>query len=389
MRILSNSENSNITSLLPGEVATFAVFKDENDLEEVTINADTAQINVYKWEDGAVERASLLKSGYDLDSNNPETVQLFLENATIGIEGYVPWDKKLPAENFEPNGLLSDTDWSSNAPYKKPVCLTLWQGHPDSADSSPLTKWTSSFVPESKQGQNEGAREYDSYSTVSYLKSNYNRILNTSERDLMIGFGWSVEMQAPGARANERIHLIEFNNRALVHSNQHGQGTLFDIKQKYSSGNYFSNDGDTLADGGAAFKSDIQLKINDYYKGEFKYIVNDKNFTFNNWNSEYSPNSPKAFPDFFSLPSTADQPIPGNFNQLDDVSARASLLGFENSNKIIQSEPIFDLSDIPDFKDLEVPASKGQGKGWFFNGRTLCWFSIYREVYRFSSGGSI
>jgi len=365
LRILSNSEDSSITSLLPGEVATFAVFKDESDLEDVIINDGTAQINVYKWEDGAVERASLLMSGYDLDSNNPESVQLFLENATMGIEGYVhvPVEDKLPAENFEPNGLLSDTDWPSNAPYKKPVCLTLWQGHPDSANSSPLTKWTSSFVPSG--GEFEGSREYDSYTTVSYLKSNYNRILSTSERDLMIGFGWSVGMTAPGARANERIHLIEFNNRALVHSNQHGKGNLFGEAQKYSSSNYFDNDRGIFTAGGSAFKTDIQLKINDYYKGQFQYAVNDKNFTFNNRNDNYSPNPPKAFPDFFTLPSTADQPIPGNFNQLDDVSARASLLGFENSNKIIPTEPIFDLSDIPDFKDLEVPASKGQERVGF------------------------
>ncbi|MDA8989476.1 hypothetical protein N9H22_03320 [Opitutales bacterium] len=363
LRILSNSEDSSITSLLPGEVATFAVFKDENDLEDVTINDGTAQINVYKWEDGAVERASLLKSGYDLDSKNPESVQLFLENATIGIEGYVPWNKKLPAEKFERDGNLSKKGWASSEPYKKPVCLTLWQGHPDRADSTPLTKWTSSFVPSG--GAVEVSREYDSYTTVSYLKSNYNRLLITSERDLMIGVGWSVEMTAPGARANERIHLIEFNNRALVHSNQHGKGNLFAVTQKYSSSHYFDNDGATLAGGNDSFRADIQIKINDYYKGQFQYTVNDKNFSFNNWNNEYSPNSPKAFPDFFMLPSTADQPIPGNFNQLDDVSARASLLGFENSNKIIQKEPIFDLSLNPDFEDLEVPASKGQERVGF------------------------
>ena len=59
----------------------------------------------------------------------------------------------------------------------------------------------------------------------------------------MIGFGWSVEMNVPGSRSNERIHLIEFNNRALVHSNQHGKGQIFDNLQKYSSQSFFDNDG--------------------------------------------------------------------------------------------------------------------------------------------------
>ena len=173
LRILSNLEDTNKTTLLPGEVATFATFKDANDLEDVTLRNKTAEINIYKWQDDAVERASLLKSGYEMDLKDPETVQVFLESASMGIEGYIPWDKKLPAEKFEPDGSISETDWSSSDPYKNPVCLTLWKGHPDNSNSSPLTKWTSHFVPGG--GDYETSREYDSYSTVSYLKSNYDR----------------------------------------------------------------------------------------------------------------------------------------------------------------------------------------------------------------------
>ncbi|MDC3284114.1 hypothetical protein OAV01_02455 [Opitutales bacterium] len=356
LQILSNSQDTNKTTLLPGEVATFATFKDANDLEEVTLNGKTALINIYKWQEGSVERASLLKSGYDMDLQDPETVQVFLESASIGIEGYVPWNKKLPAEKFERDGNLSKKDWASSKPYKKPVCLTLWKGHPDNSNSSPLTKWTSSFV---------AGGDYDSYSTVSYLKSNYDRILTTSQRDLMIGFGWSVEMTTPGSRSNERIHLIEFNNRALVHSNQHGKGQIFNNNKKYSSKSFFNNDGATYDAGGQEFRSDIQLKINDKYTEEFDYNVSGKIFIFNNTNPLYEPNPSKAFPDFFSLPKIADQLIPENFNILTDVSARAELLGFGDTNKTDPDVPYFAIKDNPDLEDIAVPASIGKERVGF------------------------
>ena len=128
-------------------------------MEEVTLRNKTAEINIYKWQDDAVERASLLKSGYEMDLKDPETVQIFLESASMGIEGYIPWDGKLPAEKFEPDGSISETDWSSRG-FKNPKCLTLWKGHPDNSNSSPLTKWTSQFVPGG--GEYESRREYDS-----------------------------------------------------------------------------------------------------------------------------------------------------------------------------------------------------------------------------------
>ena len=191
-------------------------------------------------------------------------------------------------------------------------------------------------------------------------------ILSTSQRELMIGFGWSVEMTIPGSRSNERIHLIEFNNRALVHSNQHGKGQIFDNIQKYSSKSFFDNDGAIFDAGGQAFRTDIQLKINDAYTGQFDYTVNDKRFIFNNTSPSYNPNPPKAFPDFFSLPPIADQPIPENFNIVTDISARASLLGFGNTNKINSGEPIFEIADNPYLEDLDVPASIGQERVGFF-----------------------
>ena len=34
----------------------------------------------------------VIKSGYEMDLKDPETVQIFLESASMGIEGYIPWD---------------------------------------------------------------------------------------------------------------------------------------------------------------------------------------------------------------------------------------------------------------------------------------------------------
>ena len=291
---------------------------------------------------------------------------LFLESRSLGVAGYKATKKeKMIAEKFDAMGNLINTGWASNSEFENPVCLTLWQGHPDVEESKCITKWTSSFVPSGNSQDYEMGREYDSYSTVSYLKSNLDRIKSTSSRSLMLGFGWSVEMNALGGKSNERIPLVEFNPRALVHSNQHGQGGWFGNTNKYSSKNYFENDS-IAAGGNDTFKYDVQLQVDDFYREQFSYEVNGKTFVFNTFNSQYKPQKPKSYPDVFELPETADQEIPGTFNTTENVISRSVLLGLTQTNKINSGIPIFPASSNLDFVNLEVPASQGLERVGFF-----------------------
>ena len=62
-----------------------------------------------------------------------------------------------------------------------------------------------------------------------------------------------------------REYIEQFNNRALVHSNQHGKGQIFDNLQKYSSKVFLIMTVQFLMRV-AKRSTDIQLKINDAYR---------------------------------------------------------------------------------------------------------------------------
>jgi hypothetical protein len=88
--------------------------------------------------------------------------------------------------------------------------------------------------------------------------------------------------------------------------------------------------------------------------------VNDKTFPFN------KPENKKKFPDIFSLPSVAVDPVPTSFNSSSNVFDRANLLGFGETNKTKNGPPIFDPNDNPEFLNPQVPASIGQERSGFF-----------------------
>jgi hypothetical protein len=362
VRIMQNPNDLDPPSLLPGEVATFAVYIDGDNLEEVDIDGSVASVNVYKWESGAVERASLLKSGVQIDSNTPESVILQLKTEALGIAGYSSHSGKLPAEKFNPDGSKSNSPWGNNAPYADPICLTLWQGHPvNDVNPLPLTKWTAPFQKHAS-GQ--------SYTTSEYLKSNLNKLKSTQERSKMMGLGWEVNLLMPGEKYNERIPLVEFNSRALVHSNQHGQGGIFGTLDAYTkesqiSSNYFSGSDSYNSN---QYDSNNQLPINSAYTEKIFTSVPGKTFVFNGEAPNYIPKAAKVAPDFFEIPDTFDfnKSIHINFNRESDVYQRATLLGLVPTNKIRDDQPIFDPLGNPDFKGPQVDASYGQDRVGYF-----------------------
>ena len=71
------------------------------------------------------------------------------------------------------------------------------------------------------------------FSTNKYLKQNLEESAQGAYQENLFGLGWEVSLKMPGDIDIERIPLVEFNTRALVHSTQHGQGNWLQRKQRF------------------------------------------------------------------------------------------------------------------------------------------------------------
>ena len=353
---------------MPGEVNTFAVYNNSSVLDTTELDGNHALIDVYKREDDSIEKACILNTDVRYNSNDPESVMLFLKCTSMGIAGYTKSEEKLVAEKYNSLGLLNLETWGSNANYLDPVCLTLWEGNPSSSNPNRkiLTKWTSSKL-STAQG-----REFDLSTTVQHLKSSLEEIQTKSSRSTeMLGMGWRFGLKMPGEKTNERISFVEFNARALVHSNQHGQGKWFTKSHSFAGKNYYKNN--TLFDRDGGYAPPPQVKIDSQYTEMFTYNTEiygeETNIPFNIANSQYEPNAPKSFPDVFSLPDEITDPVNGDFNNLTDVFARANRLGFGLTGKTTSSNspPIFDSNTNPELEEPKVPPSSGQERVGFWN----------------------
>ena len=364
---LNDSSSGTSFTLMPGEVATFATFVDANQMESFAVTDSSPTLKLYKREAGDQERASLLKTGIVIDSTDNKSVIILLKNFMKGFTGYYISDTRIAAEAYTSTGILqrnvfdketpSKKDWggdkwkwkNDNDWYHLPECLTMWSGHPENENAYEVTKWTSPIT--------SGLGAFESYSTVEYLKSNLQRIKSNSLTTKLLGFGWETMMKMPGESDNERISFVEFNARAVVHSEQHGKGSWFNQSRDYINQNH---------------QDPQQLKINNSFTQPFVYLVNDKNFSFNTSNTDYTPQSPKSFPDIFSVPQIADQPIPtgvSGFNNTPDILTRASMLGFGQTSKyssIRSGTSIFSELDNPELVNPKMPASIGNERVGFF-----------------------
>ncbi len=201
--------------LEPGEVVTFAAFASE-DATGIQTNqpvVSTPQppevIRVTRKPAGKVEKGYIWDSGFGLDKDACAFV------ITMGgIAGY----KTKTAEKFDASGLLSSTNWSSGDGYIEPKCFTLWQGEPDLDTSQVLSRITEpkTVIP--------AAGNRVKFSTNNYLSLNLKETATGDYDKDLFGLGWEVSINMPGDLDNERITLVEFNTRALVHTTQHGQG---------------------------------------------------------------------------------------------------------------------------------------------------------------------
>jgi len=324
--------------LEPGEVVTFAAFASE-DAAGIQTNqpvVSTPQppeiIRVTRKPAGKVEKGYIWDSGFALDK---DACAFVIKMG--GIAGY----KTQTAEKFDASGLLSSTNWSSVDGYIEPKCFTLWQGEPDLDSSQILSRIT-----EPKVVIPDGGSSIK-FSTNNYLSLNLEETATGNYEKDLFGLGWEVSINMPGDLDNERITLVEFNTRALVHTTQHGQGNwLGDAKAKVPD----------------HYRAPPQLKITPN-PGPTSYSIDGTLFAFNTTAADYSPSFPKSTPDIYELPGARpDGPVP-NINNSTNPDIRATALGFT----VKTTNYNFEDSDNPEFLSTpRVKSSWGQERIGFF-----------------------
>ena len=341
--ILKISDESTSSVILePGEVVTFATFSSPSG-EDVQSNQPAGAnpqglevITIGRKASENVEKGYVWDSGFPLDR---DACAYLIRMG--GLAGYLT----KTAEKYDASGKRTNNSWSASEGYIMPKSFTLWEGNPSLDSSRVLTRLT-----EPKVIIPDGGGSVK-YSTNEYLKSTLEECAQGDYQEFLFGLGWEVALKMPGDLDNDRIPLVEFNTRALVHSTQHGQGSWLKEAKMLRPSHYVNPQ---------------QLEITPS-QGPFSYAINSKLFSFNTTSGDYSPSFPKSTPDIFQPPSTLPEgPLP-NINNLTNVDARANALGFTINPTVYD----FQDSDNPDFtNDPVVPSSHGQERIGFFSKKT-------------------
>jgi hypothetical protein len=336
---ITNAEDSNEPVILePGEVVTFAAFASEMGTDvQVSPNSNApGTIKITRKPSGKVEKGYIWDSGFPL---NNDACAFIIQMG--GLAGY----KTQTAENFDIQGVISGTGWASSSGYVEPKCFTLWQGEPDLVSSVVITRITEpkTVIPD------DGSKV--KFSTNNFLSLNLKETAKGDYEKKLFGLGWEVSLKMPGDLNNERIPLVEFNTRALVHSTQHGQGNWL---------------GDAIVRRQAHYVSPSQLKITPN-PNPSSYSIDGVNFSFNTNVTGYVPSFPKSTPDIYVPPTTRPNgPIP-NINNITNPDARANALGFTKRTVSYN----FEDSNNPEFvNDPVVESSWGQERIGFFSKET-------------------
>jgi hypothetical protein len=338
LKILNESDSSSMVVMEPGEVVTFAAFSSSNggDVQSnqpADSNPDPpAFINLTRKTSITVEKGYVWDSGFSLDRD--ACAFLFKMG---GLAGYL----RNTAENYDPQGMKSNSAWSSADGFIEPKSFTLWKGPPNEDSSIELTRLTEPRAVSLDEGSDV------KFSTNKYLKQNLEESAQGAYQENLFGLGWEVSLKMPGDLDMERIPLVEFNTRALVHSTQHGQGSWLKGSKLLRPSHY---------------AAPPQLALTPP-QSSFSYTVNGNLFAFNTTSGDYAPSSPKSTPDFYAPPSTTPDLLP-NINNLTDPNTRANALGFNIKTPSYN----FDENDNPDFLfDPKVPSSWGQERIGFFS----------------------
>jgi hypothetical protein len=337
---VTNYESSGPIIIEPGEVVTFACFALPSG-EDIQTNQPIGSkpelpslIEITRRPSGTVEKGYIWDSGFVLDKDAC-AFQIKL-GSLIGYQDS-------SAEKFNALGRREKSGWASSDQYKNPQCFSLWKGHPDNEDSSVLTRLTdlSQLGPDSDI----------MVSTNDFLHNSFNESASGEYEQNLFGFGWEVSLRMPGEINNDRIPLVEFNPRALVHSQQHGQGRWLKGTEEFIPSH---------------FKDTPQLRFTPQPM-PVSYSIDGLSFGFNQKNNDYEYKSPKNTPDIYKpLDIRPEKIFKGNINstEITDPDKRADLLFFEKKST---GNYNFSYDDNPDFwNEPKLSAENGQERIGFF-----------------------
>ena len=349
LQITDGGDSNQPVILEPGEVVTFAAFASETGTD-VQVSPDSNApgiIQITRKPQGKVEKGYVWDSGFAL---NNDACAFIIQMG--GLAGY----QTKTAENFNPQGMVSSIGWGSSNKYVEPKCFTLWQGQPDLDSSVIVSRFTEpkTVIPD--------AGEKVKFTTNNYLALNLEETAKGDYEKKLFGLGWEVSLILPGDLNNERIPLVEFNTRALVHSTQHGQGNWL---------------GNANIRRPSHYEAPPQLNVSPS-ASPTSYSIDGTNFSFNTHVTGYVPRFPKSTPDIYVPPTTRPEGPISDINNFTNPDTRATALGF--TKRTVSYD--FDDSDNPEFVyNPVVRILLGQERIGFFSKDTSTNTSPYRSEF--------
>jgi hypothetical protein len=353
LKILNQDLDSSLVTLGPGEIVTFAAyspyaasdFQTNRPLSITDDNVFPKIITLTKKFPESVEKGYIWDSGFPL---NTDGLGYLIKMG--GIQGY----SSKTAEKFNWNG---EREGSPDKGFIQPKCFTLWEGEPYKEDSIVITRYTEPRTAKLDLGTSV------KFSTKEYLTWNFENMAEGEFKKNLFGLGWEVGLAMPGELEIERIPLVEFNPRALVHGTQHGRGSWLKQAKELKPDHYIN-------------PPRLEIKP---FPPAIPFFIKGESLAFNSTSGSYFPKFPKSTPDFYGLPnSPIEDKLESTFYDSPDPDARASSIGFElkSVNFEIESDDNPDKTNTP-----KVSSSHGQERIGFFISSTETNKNPYNERF--------
>jgi len=323
------------TVLGPGESASFNVTSfqeaDFADFKSGTI----PQITLSK---GAEEETFFLKTG----------IQNFIfgsvDQSMAGVSGL----GNTASDDF----IIQGNEFSQSPAssfFKSCVTLYKWEGGGDSFDAKDQVRAKKLFTLTKGMSGAYGRNDQVVMQTRGTLTENWE---DRRKKGRLPGFGWKMETLMPGDRRNERVTLVDFNMRHLIHGTQQGMGSLI-----YSPNARVHQLGPGHTSNGSADEAHMPFKQGrdslsvthpkwaadneDDFPFTNNFQIPDETFPPQGAKDEHQAQKDIGFPDLYQWPGWPNGSFPNDpnswnaleiaFNQVNntaDINARAAALGF-------------------------------------------------------------
>lgn len=375
------------TTLGPGETASFNV----TTLQEM--NYQAGQVPEILLGRGAEEEAFLLNTGIK------DFVFGSVDQTFAGVTGL----PNSASDDFVVQG--SSFIHSPASSFLKP-CLTLYQWEGGGSDFDPLDQQRAKKLSTITQGMAELFIRDDQVvpQTRGTLLQNWEDRAAGGKLPVV---GWKMEVLLPGTRRNERVTLVDFNLRHLVHSTQQGMGSL--IPSRGRTKNLFGVDPKHMGNGTAdeahmPFKSGREelFVTHTAWSGddekEFpftnKFDIPDETFaTMPAWGN-HAAQKDLGFPDLYVWPGWPNGSFPADpndwtvletafsqKNNTSDINARALALGFSMG-------PDANLLSASNYPDSLLRNSNWQSRDLFYAPVPI-WDDSENSVGFFTKAGDV